>query len=111
MLSTYPTEYFASARPMVNPEDTWRLYHAVGAMAGVEQPVASGRPDVLVDALQHSSGSRYAWFISEAPRALSLAPIMTGDWRLSSLDGQPVDGIELPAYGVAVYRVEAITEP
>lgn len=111
VLSTYPTEYFASARPMVNPEDTWRLYHALGAIAGVEHPVASGRPEVLVDALQHSSGTRYAWFISEAPRALSLAPILTDGWRLSSLDGQSVDGIELPAYGVAVYRLEAITEP
>jgi endo-1,4-beta-mannosidase len=111
VLSTYPTEYFASARPMANPEDTWRLYRALGMVAGVTQPASSGRPDVLVDALGHPRQGRYVWFLSESPGAVRLAPSLASGWRLSSLDGEQVHAVELPAYGVAVYRLEANTEP
>ena len=48
VLCTYPLEHMAARTPRVNPEDTWRLYSALAADAGVSRPVRVDDPRVLV---------------------------------------------------------------
>lgn len=57
MLSTYPLEHMASCRRAANPEDTWRLYAAVAAEAGVPPTVSIPDPRVMVADIG-SSGRR-----------------------------------------------------
>ena len=48
VLCTYPLEHMAARTPRVNPEDTWRLYSALGHVAGVARPIRVDDPRVLV---------------------------------------------------------------
>jgi hypothetical protein len=112
VLSTYPTEYFASAQPRANPEDTHRLYAALAVLAGIERAVVSTRPDVLVDSLVHRDGSRYVWFLSQAAEPVKLRPGLPAGQGLADLEtGAPVDEVNLSGYGVAVYRLAAMAKP
>lgn len=107
VLCTYPLEYFAAARPNANPDDTYQLYRALAALANVELPVTVDDSRVLVDSLIRDDGTRFAWFISESDQPLSIIPTMRGGMELADLlTGETERGaIELPAFGVKVYRV------
>jgi hypothetical protein len=112
VLSTYPTEYFASAQARANPEDTHRLYGALAVLAGIERAVVSPRPDVLVDSLVHLDGSRYVWFLSQAAEPVKLRPGLPPGQGLVDLEaGTPVDEGNLCGYGVAVYWLAARAKP
>jgi endo-1,4-beta-mannosidase len=112
VLSTYPTEYFASARAGANPEDTHRLYGALAILAGIDRAVVSSRPDVLVDSLVHRDGSRYVWFLSQAAEPVKLRPGLPQGQELVDLEaGEPVAEVNLRGYGVAVYRLAAMAKP
>jgi len=107
VLCTYPLEYFAASRPNANPDDTYRLYSALAARANVELPVTVDDPRVLVDSLIHDDGTRFVWFISEAEHPLACTPtVRDGKGLADLLTGEVAQGaIELPPFGVKVYRV------
>ena len=54
---TYPLEYMAAHTPGVNPEDTWRLYAALAASAGVVRPVTVADPRIVAGAVRHGDMS------------------------------------------------------
>jgi beta-glucosidase len=101
VLSTYPLEYFASALPRVNPEETWRLYDALAVVADVERDVVLDDPLVFVDTLVHSDGRRFVFFVSQHPAAATVTPRVSGG-SLRSLDGSAGATVSLDAYGVQV---------
>jgi hypothetical protein len=109
VLATYPIEHFAASLPNANPEATWRLYRALGKLAGIEPPVRSDRPDVLVDSLVHEDGDRFVWVVSGAAEAVSATVHVAGGGGLEDVEsGERVDAaVELPAYGVRVLRLVA----
>ena len=47
VLCTYPLEHMAARTPWANPENTWRIYSALAALAGVERRVRVDDPQVL----------------------------------------------------------------
>lgn len=101
VLSTLPIEHFAARRRGANPEDTWRLYRALGQMAGIDSPVRVEDPRVLVDAMEHADGRTFHILVSEHPEAVETDVQSTLD--LTALDGTPVTGpVHLDPYGVAV---------
>jgi endo-1,4-beta-mannosidase len=106
-LATYPVEYFAASLPNANPESTWRLYRALAEHAGVEPPVRSDRPEVLVDSLVREDGERFVWVVSGAGRSLPAELRVAGGARLEDVEsGERIDSrVDLPAYGVRVLRV------
>jgi len=106
VLSTYPLEHLAASRGRVNPEQTWRLYAALADVAGVESAVSVDSPEVLVDGLIHQDGRRFAWFVSEHDGPLVVRPRVRAGCRLVPLEGgDPVDEVELTAYGVMVLQL------
>ncbi|MDN6623485.1 MAG: cellulase family glycosylhydrolase [Acidipropionibacterium jensenii] len=101
VLSTLPLEHFAARRRDANPEDTWRLYRALGLIAGIESPVQVEDPRVLIDAMEHDDGRIFHILVSERPEATE-ARVHSRE-PLSTLDGEPVTGpVHLDPYGVAV---------
>jgi hypothetical protein len=101
VLCTYPVEAMAAATPEVNPEQSWRLYAALAAEAGVTPPVRVGDPRVLVDCLDRDDGARFVWLVSQSPEPLTVTPEPT----LSDVDtGVAVTSVALPPYGVRVLR-------
>jgi beta-glucosidase len=100
VLSTYPLEYFASAQPRVNPEQTWRLYDALAAVADVERDVRLDDPRVFTDALVHEDGRRFVFFLSQHETQITVTPSVAGELR--TLDGDPSPSLTLPPYGVAL---------
>lgn len=107
VLCTYPVEYFAAARPNANPEDTWRLYEALAAAAGVRRRAHVEGPEVTVDGLDGGDGRRFAWLVNQSPEPQ--------DVRLETADGfrpVPIGGgerstrVKLPGYGVEVLQIE-----
>jgi endo-1,4-beta-mannosidase len=104
VLSTYPLEHLAAAGARVNPEDTWRVYRALAVEAGATAPVTVDDPRVLVDALVHRDGTRYVWLVGEDAGELKVTPRLRDPGALETLDGEPVDTILLPPYGVTVLR-------
>jgi hypothetical protein len=108
VLCTYPLEHFGAARPRANPEETYRIYRALRALAGIEVPVDSGRPDVLVDSLLGADGTRYVWAISESAEPVVFTPVVPDGATLERvLDGTSVEQIELQPYGVEVFRLSS----
>lgn len=106
VLSTYPIEYFAAARGNANPEDTWRLYDALAAEAGVRRPVHVQDPGVLVDGLVGPTGERFAWLVSQSDRPVIAALGVADGSPATPLDqGDPVDKVTIPPYGVVVLRL------
>jgi endo-1,4-beta-mannosidase len=102
ILSTYPLEHLAAAGARVNPEDTWRVYRALAVEAGATAPVVVDDPRVLVDALVHEDGTRYVWLVGQDAGGVEVTPRLRGPGTLQTLDGEPVDTILLPPYGVTV---------
>jgi hypothetical protein len=56
---TYPLEHMAARTPRVNPEDTWRLYEALAASAGVVRPVSVADPRIVAGAVRHGRSSTF----------------------------------------------------
>lgn len=101
VLCTYPLEHFAARRRAANPEDSWRLYRALGVLADALPPVQVDDPQVLVDALVHSDGRELWFLVSQHPQAVDVAVDCTE--ALTTLDGEPAgQSVHLEAYGFAV---------
>jgi hypothetical protein len=106
VLSTYPLEHLAASCGRVNPEQTWRLYAALADLAGVEPAVTVDCPEVLVDGLVHQDGRRFVWLVSERDTPLVVRPRVLAGFRLVPLGGgDPVEEVELAAYGVKVLQL------
>jgi hypothetical protein len=108
VLCTYPLEHMAAKSPGVNPEDTWRIYSALAAEAGVERAVRADDPRVLVGLIR-SGESETALFVNCAAEPITIDPIVTG----LELD-LPTPALALEPFGVAAVRcrraeVEAVT--
>lgn len=101
VLSTYPFEYFASALPRVNPEETWRLYDALAVVADLERDVVLDDPLVFVDSLVHVDGRRFVFFVSQHPASVTVSPVVSGG-ALQTLAGDAVSSVTLEGYGVEV---------
>jgi endo-1,4-beta-mannosidase len=106
VLATYPVEHFAASLPNANPEATWRLYRALGLRAGVERPVASDVPEVLVDRLLHRDGACYVWAVNTGDDARKARLELGGDGWLRDVESGERAGaeVELPPYGVRVFQ-------
>ncbi|TDV44777.1 glycoside hydrolase 5 family protein [Actinophytocola oryzae] len=101
VLCTFPLEGMAAALPHVNPEPTYRIYDALGAMAGVSRPVTVADPLVHSAELRHRDGRRFVWLVSQAEEELTVKPVVGG--RLTDLaTGEPVDEVTMHPYGVRV---------
>jgi beta-glucosidase len=104
VLCTYPLEYLASRLGRVNPEDTWRLYDALGTLAGVHRQISLDDPEVFADVLEHVDGRRFAVFVSQHDQPCTVTPEMaSGDLR--TLDGQVLAEVTLDAYGTQVLEI------
>jgi endo-1,4-beta-mannosidase len=108
VLCTYPLEHMAAKSPGVNPEDTWRIYSALAAEAGVERTVRADDPRVLVGLIR-SGESETALFVNCAAEPITIDPIVSG----LELD-LPTPALALEPFGVAAVRcmraeVEAVT--
>ncbi|MDN4595685.1 cellulase family glycosylhydrolase [Leifsonia virtsii] len=101
VLSTYPLEFFASAQARVNPEQTWRLYDALAAVADVERDVLLDDPRVFTDTLVHADGRRFVVFLSQHETPVTVTPSVPGG-TLTALDGTPSPALELAPYGAAL---------
>lgn len=100
VLCTYPLEFFASALGRVNPEETWRLYDALAAVADVERDVLIDDPLVFADSLVHADGRRFVVFVSEHPEPVTVRPTVAGE--LCTLDGAPAPEVALAPWGIAL---------
>jgi endo-1,4-beta-mannosidase len=108
VLCTYPLEHMAAKSPGVNPEDTWRIYSALAAEAGVERTVRADDPRVLVGLIR-SGESETALFVNCAAEPITIDPIVSG----LELD-LPTPALALEPFGVAAVRciraeVETVT--
>jgi endo-1,4-beta-mannosidase len=102
---TYPIEAMAAATPEVNPEQTWRLYHALALHAGALPLVHVDEPRVLVDCLDRDDGTRFVWLISQSPAPLTVTPRTRDGSTLQDLHTEAeVPTVDLPAFGVRVLR-------
>ena len=103
VLCTYPIEHFAADNARVNPEDTYRIYAALSAVAGIFRPVVVDDPAVFADALEHESGRRFVWLVGQNPEPITVVPAVVG--ALHELDGKAVQEVELPPFGVRVFEL------
>jgi endo-1,4-beta-mannosidase len=98
VLCTYPIEHMAARTPGVNPEETWRIYSALAAAAGVARPVRVDDPRVLVGRVR-SGDSETALFVNCADEPIAVEPILSG----AELD--PAAGpLTLEPFGVAAIQ-------
>lgn len=107
VLGTYPVEHFAAATPGVNPEDTYRLYRALAAEAGVRTAVTVRDPQVHVETLDHPDGRRFVWVLSQHDDAV-VADVETSTELVDAVTGERVPaGARVPVepFGVRVLRV------
>jgi endo-1,4-beta-mannosidase len=93
VLCAYPLEYFAACTPNVNPEETWRLYAALAADAGVVPSLSVADPRVICgtvrlptsdvgillnmsnDEVQVTPGEGWRHFVGDKPSAaIEIAP-------------------------------------
>jgi hypothetical protein len=95
VLCTYPIEHMAARSPGVNPEDTYRIYSALAAMAGVSRPVRVADPRVMVGRIR-SGDSETALFVNCAAEQITAEPTVSG----TELDMES-DTLTLEPFGVA----------
>ncbi len=100
---TYPIEHLAARSPRVNPEETWRLYSALAAAAGVSRPVRVADPRVLVGRVRRSEGE-LAVFVNCSDARLTVTPI-TDNHPSESYSPDP---FMLDAFGVAIASRESV---
>ncbi|OLL76239.1 hypothetical protein Ae168Ps1_4644c [Pseudonocardia sp. Ae168_Ps1] len=104
VLCTYPLEHLAACTPHANPEDTWQVYSALAAEAGVTPPVTVADPNVLASVLDHEDGRRFAWFVNQSPAPASVTPLLN-QGKLADLDGAPCTDVSLDPFGVTVCEI------
>ncbi len=81
VLCTYPLEHMAARTPWANPENTWRIYSALAALAGVERHVRVDDPQVLAGIVRGDTRD-VALLVNCSSSAVSLQPVAqqtTGD--------------------------------
>ena len=61
----------------MNPESTWRIYSALGELAGVARPVRVDDPRVLVGRVR-CGDSGTALFVNCSSERITAEPILTG---------------------------------
>ncbi len=74
VLCTYPLEHMAARTPWANPENTWRIYSALAALAGVERRVVVDDPRVLAGVLRGDTRD-VAVLVNCSSSAVSLQPV------------------------------------
>jgi endo-1,4-beta-mannosidase len=95
---TYPIEHLAARSPGVNPEDTYRVYSALAAAAGVARPVRVDDPRVLVGRVR-SGDTETVLFVNCSGDAIAAEPILSG------VELDPATGtLALEPFGVAAIR-------
>ena len=95
---TYPIEHMAARSPGVNPEDTYRIYSALAAVAGVTRPVRVDDPRVLVGRVR-SGDVETALLVNCSGDAIAAEPILSG------VELDPATGtLALEPFGVAAIR-------
>jgi hypothetical protein len=95
---TYPIEHMAARSPGVNPEDTYRIYSALAAAAGVTRPVRVDDPRVLVGRVR-SGDAETALLVNCSGDAIAAEPILSG------VELDPATGtLALEPFGVAAIR-------
>lgn len=105
VLCTYPLEHMAAVTARVNPENTWRIYAALAAEAGVVTPVTVDDPRVQCGVMEHVDGRRFVWFISQHADGRAVSPQVSSG-TLISLEGDVLSTVELSPYGVAVTELK-----
>ena len=103
VLCTYPLEHLAARTPRVNPEDTWRLYSALAAAAGVSRPIRVADPRILVGRIRQQGGE-LAVFINCSSAAVTVTPITDSQ----SSERYSPDPFTLAAFSVAVASREGV---
>ena len=74
VLCTYPLEHMAARTPWANPENTWRIYSALAALAGVERRVRVDDPQVLAGVIRGDTRD-VAVLVNCSSSAVSLQPV------------------------------------
>jgi endo-1,4-beta-mannosidase len=95
---TYPLEHMAARTPRVNPEDTWRLYDALAAAAGVSRPVRVDDPRILVGRLR-ARVEETVLLVNSSSDTVQAEPVVEGEDALV-----PSGTLTIGPYGVAVAR-------
>jgi endo-1,4-beta-mannosidase len=103
VLCTYPIEHMAARTAAVNPENTWRLYSALAAEAGVARLVRVDDPRVLVGLVRSGTTLR-ALFVNCSNERIAADPIVSG----VALN-LPTRGLTLDPLGVAAVLCEETT--
>ena len=104
VLCTYPIEHMAARVPSVNPENTWQVYSALAALAGVSRPVRVNDPRVLVGAIRPRLGAETFLFVNCSGETIALEPILEDGVELL-LESEP---LVLEPFGVVTLRREEV---
>jgi endo-1,4-beta-mannosidase len=102
VLCTYPLEFMASVQGAVNPEDTHRLYEALGSLAGAKPALQLDDPRIFVDSLAHADGREFVVLVSQHAEPVEVP--LAADANLRTLEGESAGSVSLGAYGVAVLQ-------
>ncbi len=87
----------------MNPEETWRLYSALAAAAGVSRPVRVADPRILVGRVRQSEGE-LAVFVNCSDAGITVTPITDNH----SSESYSPDPFTLAAFGVAIASRESV---
>jgi beta-glucosidase len=102
VLSTVPVEAFAAYRPNANPDDSWRLYRALAAAAGVAPAATVDDPRVHVDRLVEPGS---VWLVNIS-RGEVKAPIQLAAPAHDLRTGEALgDTVQLGPFEVVVARM------
>ncbi|MGW7689164.1 cellulase family glycosylhydrolase [Streptomyces asiaticus] len=104
VLATYPLEHMAARTARANPEETHRLYAALGDVAGVHRPVTVDSPHVGADLLVHDDGRRFVWLVSQSPEEVTVRPAAEGTLH-DLASGAATADVTLGPYGVRVLEL------
>jgi endo-1,4-beta-mannosidase len=111
-LSTYPVEYFGSARPDAHADDqVHRLYRALAREAGIRPEVTVDDHRICVDGLVNTAGRRFIWLVNLSGEPVDTRPEpRDGDRLVGVLDGAHLTGsVHLDPFGVVV--AELLPQP
>ena len=97
----------AARTPRVNPEDTWRLYSALGHVAGVARPIRVDDPRVLVGRVRNGA-TETTIFINCSSDTIEVEPLVTSDFASSGSPGTKAVPFTIDPFGVSVAAGEAV---
>ena len=100
VLCTYPIEHMAALTAGVNQEDTWRLYAALAAEAGVVPEIRVDSPDVVCGEMVHDDGLRFVLLINLSDAERAATPILASGSLVDDA-GAAVTDLTLPEIGRA----------